>query len=74
MGFPADGTESLYRNDMVDVQRFFDTRHRDHYKVSEGRARISRHGGAGMRDGQGLGSARQRFFSCLPAGFRSPHR
>ena len=33
MGFPADGTESIYRNDMVDVQRFFETRHKDHYKV-----------------------------------------
>lgn len=33
MGFPADGTEAVYRNDMVDVQRFFDTRHKDHYRV-----------------------------------------
>ncbi len=35
MGFPADGTESLYRNDMVDVQRFFNQRHEGHYKVQK---------------------------------------
>jgi hypothetical protein len=33
MGFPADGTEAIYRNDMVDVQRFFNQRHEGHYKV-----------------------------------------
>jgi len=33
MGFPADGTESIYRNDMADVQRFLNTRHPGHYKV-----------------------------------------
>lgn len=33
MGFPSDGTESLYRNDMADVQRFFNQRHEGHYKV-----------------------------------------
>lgn len=33
MGFPADGSEAIYRNDMTDVQRFLNTRHKDHYKV-----------------------------------------
>eukprot|EP00042_Codosiga_hollandica_P026069 m.120576 g.120576 ORF g.120576 m.120576 type:complete len:726 (-) comp52085_c0_seq1:1050-3227(-) len=33
MGFPSDGTESLYRNKMVDVQRFFETKHQGRYKV-----------------------------------------
>ena len=33
MGFPADGSEAIYRNDMKDVQLFLNTRHKDHYKV-----------------------------------------
>lgn len=33
MGFPADGSEAIYRNDMKDVQQFLNTRHKDHYKV-----------------------------------------
>jgi len=34
MGFPSEGLEGQYRNNMIDVQRFFRTRHPDNYKVS----------------------------------------
>ena len=33
MGFPSEGSESLYRNPMSEVQRFFDVRHKDHFKI-----------------------------------------
>jgi len=33
MGFPSEGTEGMYRNHMKDVKKFFDTYHKDHYKV-----------------------------------------
>jgi phosphatidylinositol-3,4,5-trisphosphate 3-phosphatase/dual-specificity protein phosphatase PTEN len=33
MGFPSEGFEGLYRNPMPEVQRFFDSRHPDSYKV-----------------------------------------
>ena len=33
MGFPAENYESLYRNSMKDVYKFFTNRHKDHYKV-----------------------------------------
>lgn len=33
MGFPSEGTEGIYRNHMKDVRRFFDTYHKDKYKV-----------------------------------------
>lgn len=33
MGFPSEGLEGQYRNNMIDVQRFFKTRHPDNYKV-----------------------------------------
>ena len=34
MGFPAENLEGIYRNSMEEVQSFFETRHRNHYKVS----------------------------------------
>eukprot|EP00455_Lapot_gusevi_P006589 TRINITY_DN1280_c0_g1_i17.p1 TRINITY_DN1280_c0_g1~~TRINITY_DN1280_c0_g1_i17.p1 ORF type:complete len:511 (-),score=158.05 TRINITY_DN1280_c0_g1_i17:105-1544(-) len=33
MGFPSESFEGLYRNSMTEVQRFFETYHRGHYKV-----------------------------------------
>lgn len=33
MGFPSSGSEASYRNPMADVQRFFNTRHPEHYKI-----------------------------------------
>lgn len=33
MGFPSHGAESMYRNSSTDVVNFFNTRHKDHYKV-----------------------------------------
>jgi phosphatidylinositol-3,4,5-trisphosphate 3-phosphatase/dual-specificity protein phosphatase PTEN len=33
MGFPSEGLEGAYRNPMPEVQRFFDSRHPDSYRV-----------------------------------------
>ncbi|XP_059502920.1 putative tyrosine-protein phosphatase TPTE isoform X4 [Stegostoma tigrinum] len=33
MSFPSSGKQSLYRNPIEEVARFFDTKHKDHYKV-----------------------------------------
>lgn len=33
MGFPSESIESLYRNSMTDVVKFFNTKHPDKYKV-----------------------------------------
>ncbi|CEP00282.1 hypothetical protein PBRA_008016 [Plasmodiophora brassicae] len=33
MGFPSQGIEAMYRNDMKDVQMFLEARHKGHYKV-----------------------------------------
>lgn len=33
MGFPAIDYESIYRNSMEDVQKFFKMRHKGHYKI-----------------------------------------
>ncbi|CAM9317459.1 unnamed protein product, partial [Ectocarpus fasciculatus] len=32
-GFPAAGMEHLYRNPRLEIRRFLDTRHRDHYML-----------------------------------------
>lgn len=33
MGFPSTGVEAVYRNPMPEVQRFFEQRHQQHYKI-----------------------------------------
>lgn len=33
MGFPAENIESIYRNSMADVIKFFNLRHADHYRI-----------------------------------------
>jgi phosphatidylinositol-3,4,5-trisphosphate 3-phosphatase/dual-specificity protein phosphatase PTEN len=33
MGFPSEGLEGAYRNNMKDVQKFFKTRHPEHYWI-----------------------------------------
>ena len=33
MGFPAEGREATYRNQMTDIQRFLNTRHPNNYRV-----------------------------------------
>ena len=33
MGLPSTSIEGIYRNNMEDVKKFFNTRHREHYKV-----------------------------------------
>ena len=33
MGFPSESIEGIYRNSMKDVQKFFVTRHPNHYKI-----------------------------------------
>ena len=33
MGFPSKSIEGIYRNNMEDVKKFFNTRHFEHYKV-----------------------------------------
>lgn len=33
MGYPATGVEAIYRNKLKDVQRFFNTKYKGHYKI-----------------------------------------
>jgi phosphatidylinositol-3,4,5-trisphosphate 3-phosphatase/dual-specificity protein phosphatase PTEN len=51
MGFPSENVEGLYRNAMVDVQRFFETRHAGRYRIynlcSERDYNVEKFGGSG---------------------------
>ena len=33
MGYPSTGFEGVYRNPMPEVQRFFEAKHKGHFKV-----------------------------------------
>ncbi|KAJ9458501.1 Phosphatidylinositol 3 [Diplonema papillatum] len=33
MGFPSHGTEGYYRNPIEEVERFFESRHKGHYRI-----------------------------------------
>lgn len=33
MGYPANDYEAIYRNSMADVQKFFNERHKNHYRI-----------------------------------------
>jgi len=33
MGYPSEGTEGLYRNAIKDVERFFNERHKNKYRI-----------------------------------------
>lgn len=38
MGAPTEGSEAAFRNPMAEVQRFFESKHRGHYKLFDLRA------------------------------------
>lgn len=33
MGFPSSGLESTYRNSLKEVLKFFENKHKNHYKI-----------------------------------------
>ncbi|WAQ99181.1 TPTE2-like protein [Mya arenaria] len=53
MSFPSTGLMAMYRNDITEVARFFDTMHKDHYRIYNlciGRVYIDDHNAPTVKD------------------------